>query len=281
LTSLIAWIASDSHGPSSLNIATDSRISWPKPSHNVPNYYWDQGKKVFACKNEPVIIGFVGDVLFPALILPSLIDRIDRGVIRVEGIEAGILSALHSGWKDYPYQEQRGTTFYLAYRDNTGMKAQFHLVSFSVSISNKNGANWTSRDYAIPEKSAYLDIAGSGRESIKESISIWQSSSDAGTSRAIFCGFVDAILSKKDPFSGGSPQLGSLYRIGTGNILGIIHKGKRYFSGVRLIGDENVDSVEWRNSKFERTDGKTKKLLTGAQPQPRPEEIPAPTSGII
>ena len=63
MTSLIAWVAADDRGPASLNIATDSRISWdsgPLRSRTL----WDQGQKVFASQREPILVGYVGDVLF-------------------------------------------------------------------------------------------------------------------------------------------------------------------------------------------------------------------------
>ena len=42
------------------------------------SYQWDQGA-VFACRTQPHIFGYWGEVLFPALSLPVLVDRIDDG----------------------------------------------------------------------------------------------------------------------------------------------------------------------------------------------------------
>lgn len=64
MTALVAWVGADSRGPASLNIAADSRITW-RPE-NSSAHHWDQGKKVFASSSVPLVIGFVGDVLFPA-----------------------------------------------------------------------------------------------------------------------------------------------------------------------------------------------------------------------
>jgi hypothetical protein len=113
-------------------------------------------------------------------------------------------------------------------------------------------------------------IDGSGKAAIKNALSAWQASSAADTSRAVFSGFVDAVTARVDPDSGGAPQLGSLYRIGAGRLLGIIHDGQRYFAGAHLIGNETIDGIEWRNALFERADGHSKQRLAGAQPQPRP-----------
>ena len=74
MTSLVAWVASDSHGPASLNLASDSRISWTAGRSVV--HHWDHGKKVFASATSPVIVGYVGDVLFPDARLAG-VDRSD------------------------------------------------------------------------------------------------------------------------------------------------------------------------------------------------------------
>lgn len=45
MTMLVSWIGVDTHGPSSVYIAADSRISWTQ------EHKFDFGKKVFASKN--------------------------------------------------------------------------------------------------------------------------------------------------------------------------------------------------------------------------------------
>lgn len=267
MTSMVAWVGADSRGPASLNIAADSRIIW-RPENSAA-YHWDQGKKVFAAASAPLVIGFVGDVLFPALVLPGLIDRIDRGVFRPDGsVVEGVISALRRGWRDYPSVERRTVNVYVAYRDGEGMSCRFHLTSLSHRTSS--GTDWRVSDVPVPNSSAFLKIDGSGKAAVSEAIAAWQETSAADTSRAVFSGFVDAVTARVDPGSGGAPQLGCIYRAGPGRLLGIIHDGQRYFAGAHLIGDEALDGVEWRNALFERADGHTKQRLPGAQPQPRP-----------
>lgn len=264
MTSLVAWVGADSHGPASLNIAADSRITWGAGTH------WDQGKKVFAASSVPLVIGFVGDVLFPALVLPGIIDRIDRGVAPPDGSMVGtVIAALRRGWRDYPATERRQVNICIACRFGEGMSSQFQLTL--LSHRTQVSADWAVSDIPVPSASACLVIDGSGRAAIEDALSAWQASSVAGTSRAVFSGFVDAVTAGRDPNSGGAPQLGSLYRIGAGRLLGIIHDNQRYFAGAHLIGNETADGVEWRNALFERTDARTKQRLAGAQPQPRPE----------
>lgn len=77
-----------------------------------------------------------------------------------------------------------------------------------------------------------------------------------------------AFTARIDPNSGGAPQLGCIYRTGSGRLLGIIHDSQRYFAGTHLIGDEALDGIEWRNSLFERADGRTTHVCGIASRQP-------------
>lgn len=75
MTMLVSWIGVDTHGPSSVYIAADSRISWTQ------EHKFDFGKKVFASKKYPEIFGYAGDVLFPSIVLEQIIELIDAGVL--------------------------------------------------------------------------------------------------------------------------------------------------------------------------------------------------------
>lgn len=268
MTSLIAWVAADSRGPSSLNIATDSRITWSVDGSL--SHYWDRGRKVFASASKPLIVGYVGDVLFPNLVIPNILDRIDRSVFRSDGaLLDGFTSAVRHEWRGYPASERRGMSIYLGFRSGVGMSAAFRLRKL-VYKSGGSG-EWQTAEIPVPSSpSTWLVIDGSGRSAVEGALKQWQAGSAANTSRAVFSGFVDAVVSGIDPKSGGAPQLAGLYRIGTGRLFGIVHQDERYFAGARLLGDEAVDGIEWRNALFERTDGRTRLRLPGAQAQARP-----------
>ena len=259
MTSLVVWSAADTHGPSSLNIATDSRISWGEAHH------WDQGKKVFASSAEPLLVGFLGDVLFPTLSIPVILDRIDRGMFDSDRpLPSGVVSAIRAMWRDYPDPEHRAQKIFIAHRMNDGMGSTFGLII--MSHSGGVGSRWRTVEVPVPDQSRALTIDGSGAHSIRRALELWQLSEAGGTSRAIFSALVESVLSGIDPHSGGAPQLGSLYRIGGGRLLGIVHNDQRYFGGARLLGDETNLTIEWRNSLFEVTDGHRKKRKYGAQP---------------
>ena len=78
MTTLFSWTGIDTHGPASIYIASDSRISWGK------NATWDAGRKLFASKNFPEIFGYCGSVSFPIQILGQLIEHIDDGLLLSE-----------------------------------------------------------------------------------------------------------------------------------------------------------------------------------------------------
>jgi hypothetical protein len=56
-------------------------------------------------------------------------------------------------------------------------------------------------------------------------------------------------------------------------VFGIVHQRKRFIAGHKLTGTELVEGVEWRNGRFERCDGVTKRRLAGAARHSEPEEV--------
>lgn len=75
MTAFAAWVGVDQRGPASLYLASDRRISWS----GQPFRTWDSGRKVFACSTHPDVFGYVGDVLFPSLVLGQVATLIDSG----------------------------------------------------------------------------------------------------------------------------------------------------------------------------------------------------------
>ena len=57
MTTLISWVGIDQRRPTSLYLASDSRISWGSQHHR-----WDVGRKLFSCKVSADIFGYCGDV---------------------------------------------------------------------------------------------------------------------------------------------------------------------------------------------------------------------------
>ena len=95
MTMLVSWIGIDTHGPTSAYIAADSRISW-----NMTNKF-DFGKKVFASKKYPEILGYAGDVLFPSIVLEQIIELIDADVLLSRSEERRVGKECRSRWSPY------------------------------------------------------------------------------------------------------------------------------------------------------------------------------------
>lgn len=265
MTSIVAWAGIDPRGPSSIYIASDSRISWP---HGT---FWDQGRKVFACINKPHIFGYWGDVLFPALAIPVLVDRLDRGYqLDQDGSsDFSFERTVRSLWKDYPSEQRNDLGIIHAHRIGMGMGSTFALKILRYSASSQR---WSTSSVPMPDKSSFLHIAGSGANAVRSTRDLWQASEHSDTSRAAFSALCEALKGKIDPKSGGAPQLCGLYRGrgAGGHMFGVTFAGQRYFAGAHLPGDDVPSDIEWRNELFELVEGKTKKRLPGAQKhQPR------------
>lgn len=261
MTSVAVWAGVDTHGVASLYVAGDSRITW---RDSARSYSWDQGRKVFTCGSKPHIFGYWGDVLFPALAIPLLADRIDRGMLGDSGGDwhDDVGQAIRRLWSDYPAPQRRDLGLIHGFRAGDGTGCRFGL---SVSTYEQSTDTWETRQIAMPSRSALMTMAGSGTRAFREAHDLWQASQEAATSRAVFGAFCESLAGKKDPNTGGAPQLAGLYRIGPGRLFGVVHDGQRYFGGAALVGAEQPAQVEWRNHLFERADGVTRQRLRGAQ----------------
>lgn len=75
MTLLVSWVGVDPHGITSAYIAADSRVSWGKIAS------FDHGRKVFAFRLSPDILGYCGDVLFPTMVLSQITEMADQGLL--------------------------------------------------------------------------------------------------------------------------------------------------------------------------------------------------------
>lgn len=134
ITTLIAWVACDQRGPSALYFASDSRITWGSRARR-----WDVGQKLFACKQSPDIFGYVGEVLFPSLVLSQITDAADHGLM-IGGVEdvaarhAAFVQAIKLSFANR-YNAPSGDFQILhATRASSGMSASFRIWRLSHSV---------------------------------------------------------------------------------------------------------------------------------------------------
>lgn len=260
MTSLIVWVAADSRGPSSLNMATDSRLSW------MSGHKWDEAKKVYASERQPFVFSFCGDSLFPTHALVKVVDQLNGGFLNDP---AGVERVIRKLWSGYPEALRADFTIYIGFRQGSRMDSKFLLTQLSVRNASSGGA-WSNKLIEVPTVSAVLKVDGSGRPTVEKYLNVWDLTPSKRTSRAYYSAFADAIASGNDPATGGAPQLGGLYRIGQGRSFGVVHeyaeaRARRYFGGADLTGSESTLGVEWRNDLFERVDGENNRRLMYAQ----------------
>lgn len=260
MTSLLCWAGVDSRGVASIYIASDSRISW-----GYTEQVFDQGHKAFACNQAPFIFGYWGDVLFPALVLPVIQEKVDRGFLAARpGTRAhdSIVHAIRTLWDGYPEHQKRDFGILIGSRSGSGMTARFLLTKLNYQGSSKV---WSRLSVPMPLASAVLRYEGSGSDAVRKQHQIWDLSSAKGTSRAAFSGFCDSLNAAEDTKSGGPPQLVGIHRKGNAQSFGLIYNNRRFFGGARVFKNENSNSVAWFNGLFERVRPGGTSRIRGAQ----------------
>ena len=253
MTTFVAWVGVDSRGPSSVNFATDSRISWGKTGI----YHWDMGCKTFSSDTSPDIFGYINDVMFPSMILAQIINAIDHGVLFKKSMEfserASIVeSHVRRSHEIYPEKLRESFCIFHGGRDGSGLSSKFYLNTIAWS---KQNSEWRIEKIPIPDKSSAIKIDGSGGEVVKRWAERWESSSQGGTSRAVFSSFCNAVHSGEDKLTNGAPQLVSLVRKGGGKTVGYVDGGRAFLSGIEVVGQSSASEeseLKWVNRYFER-----------------------------
>lgn len=269
MTLIVSWIGVDSRAPSSMYIASDSRITWDKN-------HFDQGKKVFACKTYPDIFGYCGDVLFPLMVLNQIVDSIDSGLLYSPNWDyrkktAKVRQRLMDSFRRYPSNVNSimndSVEILHGIRDDSD--ASFHCMQLKWTRKENK---WHFRELPIKKYSYQIRVSGSGARKFNEIYRDYECHPQFKTSRAVFQTFCDTLDVINEPTVGGAPQLVGLYRKkeSPGIMFGIINKGSRFFAGLQVDNycRNNLEQVEWRNELFERCDGKNKIIIKGAQKQP-------------
>lgn len=264
VTSLAIFVGVDSRGPASLYFATDSRIS-------MAGGYWDHGQKAFASTVHPDIFAFCGDAFLPAVLIPQAMTLIDAGCVpgRLSAFDdrfQALTQAFVIASRTYP-SHQHDMVIMHGGRDGSGMSGTFRLGMLSRAAG---ATRWSRKTVAVlPTHSQIIEVQGSGQREVRRRMSLWDSSASSGTSRAAFSAFAEAVTSGADSKTGGPPQLVGLFRKDPAIQFGILLNGKRYIAGLPAHAPDD-GRLHWRNERFERASGKTKKRLPEAKRhQPR------------
>ncbi|HJC44040.1 MAG TPA: hypothetical protein H9756_10270 [Candidatus Mediterraneibacter gallistercoris] len=273
MTMLVSWVGVDPHGPTSMYIAADSRISW-----DAANTF-DFAKKVFASKKYPEIFGYAGDVLFPSIVLGQIVELIDAGILLNTTMTCDqknkiIFEKICESLSKYP-QLYIGSNVQIMHlsRDtevDTKVRGYPKFYHYKLTWSKKNG--FIFEKISIPNKSGLLCVLGTGAKEFNEKYLLYQKGRNSNTSRNVFHCFTDTLANIQDRYCGGSPQLVGLIRkpLTYGISFGIISEKRRYYLGMQIPNNACFTNVEWRNNLFEICDGGTKNIKEGAAHQPNP-----------
>lgn len=266
MTSLIAWIGVDSHGPSSAYLASDSRITWTGVGA------WDHGRKLFACRSRAHMLGYCGDVLFSSQTLGQIAEMIDADLLMhsddPDACSESIASVMKTAFGSYPPAAKRRFEVLHFMRRGESVPADFHMRQ--IAFDPTTGPSITSVE--MPRKSGVVAILGSGAQSVRSHLDRWQASDVGGTSRAAFAAFCESLRSGEDPNSQGPPQLVGLWRREAARTFGVVWQQRRYFYGTE-VGPPSAGDLRWYNELFEIIDPQTLVRSEGAQPQPRPSGL--------
>lgn len=263
MTLVVSWIGKDSHGYTSAYIASDSRISWSKTDK------YDSCRKTYFSKRFPDIVGYCGDVLFPTLVLQSIFELIDLGLLinnnatcseRFDAIRRKLTEEI----SHYP-QEKPITTgsFEIIYIGHEIEKGYPNFKAYTLKW--KKGEKIKINELPLPNESGLLYSMGSGKNCFAENYDKYMKNK-IPTTRFIFHSFLISLNHMTDSHCGGAPQLVGIYRQpGKGAFsYGIIYNRIRYYNGMRIDNCSGINKIEWRNKYFEICDGKTKKRKANA-----------------
>jgi len=274
MTLLVSWVAVDTHGPSSIYIASDSQISW---SASVK---FDSGRKVFAFSKWPDILGYCGDVLFPSIAINQIVELADAGLLFEPTYSCkqkfqAIVDKLNDLVSAYPtlhagLAENSLSVIHASRDPHDNYKFFCHSISWSAKH------RWCGKEVAFPDTSRVLFALGSGAVEFKQNYDKYEDGPNKGTSRNVYHCFRDTLTHVKDPYVGGAPQIVAINRKPNSSAItyGVIHEGSRYFLGAKIDNLHSFGNVEWRNENFELCDGQTMKKKVDAQPQPDPLHRP-------
>ena len=268
MTLLIAWVRVYTHGTASAYMASDSRITWG----NLAKF--DHGRKVFAFRNSPDILGYCGDVLFPTIVLSQIAEMADRGLLfssqssckeKFESIKQYIVLK----FMEYPKDVSHNLEILHISRDPIN-HLNFECRHFKWDKSKTPQGSFD--QCKIPTISKELYVLGSGCTEFNENLKRYRKGPNRETSRNIFHCFCDTLTNIHDNRCGGAPQLVGIYRKPNSPAItvGIIKEKKRYFLGAEIKKCDSYEGVEWRNQLFEICDGESMQKTLRSQSQPDP-----------
>lgn len=272
MTTLIGWVSytttgSDRKTPRAVYLASDSRITWGSSARR-----WDAGRKLFAPHSAPHIFGYCGDVVFPSLVLGQIVSAIDRRALFAANADpqlkhSAIFESIQESFGRRHNAPDADFSILHVHRQRSERGSRFFLWQIDY---RRAGRIWSSTQLEIPPKTAIIVELGTGAVAARIHAKRWSESDVGGTSRSIFSGFCDALLSGSDPLSGGPPQVAALYNGGIPRSLGVLVDEELYLHGLKLKPGATLSGLECCDRLFHRIDSQTRRRLEGARRFARP-----------
>jgi hypothetical protein len=268
VTTLISWVSYDPK-LSAAYIASDSRITWDNSGART----WDAGRKIFPSRVFPDILGYAGDVVFPALALSQIIEAIDAGLMFASDATPWerhqvILKTLKDSFEHRHQADGRDFSILHISRSDGETTRTVHAWCIEYDVIT---TEWTDRILVVPSVTGVIERLGSGANAAKSHQTQWTRT--AAYSREIFSSFCDAISSGMDSLSGGAPQLAGFYTMGPAKTFGVAYDGKAFVNGLPVVRPKASAEIEWRDKLFQRIDISTGGLVKGAQVHARPKGV--------
>ncbi|MFG0407853.1 hypothetical protein [Pseudomonas sp. XWY-1] len=273
MTTVVAWAAYDNRGPTSVYMASDSRISWNG------NTAWDYARKVFSCSNFPDLIAYVGEVLFTVQVISQWVSLSDSGEVferdsSPEQRFESLCTLVKRSFASYP-KPLAQDNFSIVFCSLNQTRNIF------VGKLNRKDSQWSIEHPKIPNKSDLILVEGSGKSSFTGIYSKFEKSEIGRTSRAVYSAFCIHVEKGLDKSTGAPPQLAAIYKKGISKPLGVVWKGKSYIFGIEVSDSERLGISDWRNYCFELCDARTLKIKVGAQRQPIPKGLELEKFGLV
>jgi len=263
MTSVAIAVGVDSRGPASLYMITDSRITWTDA-----NGYWDRCQKAFISRSSPDIFAYMGDAFFPPAVIRQICEQANHGLFisAIEHAEVRHLAfrkRIQASIREYHSDIIADFSIFHAARESEFMSSKFRLWEIKYYAKSKR---WKTIERDIQNwRSTLVVAAGSGGNIVKRFLDERNSGRANGTTRAAIAAFCDALASKRDPNTGGPPQLVGMWRKGAPKQFGFIWNRASYFGGLEIPKNANTTKVRWFNCKFEICDGSTGKRFPSAK----------------
>jgi hypothetical protein len=262
MTTVVVWQSARGDGVTAIYVASDSRFTWA----GATMAKWDHGRKLYLAKASADMFAYVGDVLFPSIVLGQLTEAMDCGGAFPEGAtsderHAFVLSSIERSHNTMPCVPGEPVTILHASKDE--QSGRFRLWEI---LEDRDNKVWRSSEIELPtddRKSGLIGVYGSGSKSFRTAYKKATTGNQGPYSRTIFQTLWDCAEKGGDPMTGGPVQCAVITRNGDTKPVGVFDGTKRYVFGLETRKDLRTNGIEWRDRNFNFVDDQS------GQPQTR------------